>query len=342
MPIRIVCPSCSAALSIEDELAGRAVKCPTCGSVIPPSAQTNAPAPASPPPSSSLDAAFEFGDVAKSGGSNEPMLAGDFAEEVSDQPPPRKAPQRAEPVRATGDRDREPDRGDRGDRGDRRDRGDRDDRRERRDRRDDDRPPRARRADDRDAPPPRESSGTGLVLAIFAVLGLLCCGGIGVGVYFVVEAVKKFEEDREERRRAEQTKPTRTNYDALTVGTTTRAQADEKIIGGRLATEADLPKVFFRDPQRTKLWVEKVNENRVVVWQDGDNYIIAAFYPDANGRLQAKEWRPRIGTTAQTGELDDEKFVKAFPGKDDGPTDAIEVTAEELAKAYQENEAAAD
>ncbi|MCI0700550.1 MAG: OB-fold putative lipoprotein, partial [Planctomycetia bacterium] len=33
---------------------------------------------------------------------------------------------------------------------------------------------------------------------------------------------------------------------------------------------------------------------------------------------------------------------KAFPGKDDGPTDAIEVTAEELAKAYQENEAAAD
>jgi predicted Zn finger-like uncharacterized protein len=35
MPIRITCPSCSATLSVKDELAGRAVKCPKCGGVIP-------------------------------------------------------------------------------------------------------------------------------------------------------------------------------------------------------------------------------------------------------------------------------------------------------------------
>ncbi len=35
MPIRLTCPSCSATLSVKDEFAGRAVKCPKCNGVIP-------------------------------------------------------------------------------------------------------------------------------------------------------------------------------------------------------------------------------------------------------------------------------------------------------------------
>lgn len=43
MPIRITCPSCSAVLSVRDENAGRAVRCPKCDGVIP------VPVPAPPP-----------------------------------------------------------------------------------------------------------------------------------------------------------------------------------------------------------------------------------------------------------------------------------------------------
>ncbi|HUR54129.1 MAG TPA: hypothetical protein VMZ71_08355, partial [Gemmataceae bacterium] len=42
----ITCPACSATLNLKDELAGRAVKCPKCGGVIPASATQPPPAPA--------------------------------------------------------------------------------------------------------------------------------------------------------------------------------------------------------------------------------------------------------------------------------------------------------
>ena len=55
MPVQVACPSCATQLNIRDEHAGRAVKCPKCGNVIPP-AQAAEPPPipptvaASPPP----------------------------------------------------------------------------------------------------------------------------------------------------------------------------------------------------------------------------------------------------------------------------------------------------
>jgi hypothetical protein len=45
MPFRINCPACSAILNLKDELAGRAVKCPRCGDLVPATA-TQPPAPA--------------------------------------------------------------------------------------------------------------------------------------------------------------------------------------------------------------------------------------------------------------------------------------------------------
>jgi len=38
MPVRVVCSACSTQLNVRDEHAGRAVKCPKCGAVIPPAA----------------------------------------------------------------------------------------------------------------------------------------------------------------------------------------------------------------------------------------------------------------------------------------------------------------
>jgi len=43
MPVRIVCPSCSAALSVRDDLAGRTFRCPKCGGVIPASQSLEEP-----------------------------------------------------------------------------------------------------------------------------------------------------------------------------------------------------------------------------------------------------------------------------------------------------------
>jgi|GEM_PF-6187028 len=85
MPVRIVCPSCSAALSVKDELAGRALKCPKCGGVIPAS-QTATPN-AAPPPSPSKSApalqkpAFE--EV------SEPTKPAKTGSKVTGQPAPR-------------------------------------------------------------------------------------------------------------------------------------------------------------------------------------------------------------------------------------------------------------
>jgi predicted Zn finger-like uncharacterized protein len=45
MPIQINCPSCNRALRVPDELLGKNVKCPTCGTTFTASAEGPAPAP---------------------------------------------------------------------------------------------------------------------------------------------------------------------------------------------------------------------------------------------------------------------------------------------------------
>ena len=95
MPLRVVCPSCSSQLSVRDEFAGRAVRCPKCGGVIPPDSTPDSP---SPPPAEQpapspeqLDAAFQnFGSPPESPA--EPTVA--------------PARPKAEPVRGDRDRDR--------------------------------------------------------------------------------------------------------------------------------------------------------------------------------------------------------------------------------------------
>lgn len=48
MPVRVVCPSCATQLNVRDEHAGRPVRCPKCGFMIPPADAAAPPAPPRP------------------------------------------------------------------------------------------------------------------------------------------------------------------------------------------------------------------------------------------------------------------------------------------------------
>ena len=331
MPIRLVCPSCSAALSVKDEYAGRAVKCPKCGGVIPASqagaaaATPSKPAmpvlPPPPPPRPAFetvddeDAAKPKGGkiVGRPTGKTAPKDGGD-----EDSRPPKR------PAR---DEDRADEPGAK--------------KRRRDDEAESDRPAKKRRRDDEegDERPVRKGNSAVLIVAIICGTLLLCCGGTGFGVYyFIFKPVKEGVENTFEKAREElQTwnfLVTERNYNDLEVGDTTRTQADTKLGAGRVATDEDLQKVFASDPARVNEWAAKVGARRVVVWQNSGDYIIAAFNPtaDGTGRLQMKEWRPKSGASLKEGELDDTKFLQEYPV---GGGPGTPVTAVELAEAYK-------
>lgn len=185
MPIRLVCPSCSAALSVKDEYAGRAVRCPKCGGVIPGTASAAAPSASKPALPSPLPPVPQ-----------EPKAAQNPFEVVNETEEP-KGERPAEPrtdSRTRGD--------ERGERPARRDRGDdRNDepvaKRSKRKSPDDDyddRPVRKkrRRDDDYDDDGERPAGKKGrsklpLILAIVFGSLILCCSGVSFGVYYVLQ-----------------------------------------------------------------------------------------------------------------------------------------------------------
>ncbi|MDY3552488.1 hypothetical protein R5W24_001570 [Gemmata sp. JC717] len=309
MPIRLVCPSCSAALSVKDEYAGRAVKCPKCGGVIPGSASAPpASKPALPSPLPPLP--------------QEPKAAQNPFEVVNETEEPKG--ERA------SDKDRTRD-DERGESRPRRDRGDdRNDeaiakRSKRNSHDDDDRPVRKKRRrdddyDDGDQPVKEKGSKVVLIIAIVCVTLLLGCGGAGLGLYFaVIKPIREGVENTVEKAREElktwNPLVSVISYSELEVGESTRATADAKLGTGRIATEEDLSKVFADAPGRAGEWAAKVSAKRAVVWQNGEDYIIVAFHPmaDGLGRLQMKEWRPKSGASVKEGELDDVKFLQQYP-----------------------------
>ncbi|QJW96827.1 OB-fold protein [Frigoriglobus tundricola] len=317
MPIRITCPSCSATLSVKDEYAERAVKCPKCSGVIPAS-QPPAPAPAAPPT---------------------PAKAAPVA-----PPPPERAPFEAldepAPARASG----KPVRSKRADGDD-----DRPAKRERRDDEDDGRPVKRRRHDgdepDRAGRGKRAEGGSNaaLIVGIVCATLLTCCGSVGFGVYwFMVKTKEAVVETLDKAKEALENSNflvSQRSYGELKVGTTTRAQAEATLSKGKTATADDLRKAFGADQKKIDAWTPKANQSRVVYWRNGDDYILAAFHPNAEdqGRVQAKEWRPKNGAPTSAGELDDAKFLQQYPPI--GPT--TEVRAEDLAKQTDDDAPAA-
>lgn len=333
MPLRVVCPSCSTQLSVRDEFVGRPVKCPKCDGVIPPeSAMESPPGEVRPPSPEQIEAAFQ--DF-----SGSPLAS---ESPVAPQPPtaaparPRGEPTDADRPRRPGSRSRDDD-----------DRG-RSRRRPGRDEDDEDRGrPRRRR------PPAQQdgsSGGTGKVLAIVGVvLLMLCVGGLGLGY---VVFVKVRDAAREVRDRVEEMNnpTTQAKYDQIRLGMT-RGEVDAIFRHGfnRTATEDDLNSAF-RGDDKTLIaeWLPKVKQNRVVVWQRGNNYQFVAFYPqsDISGRVQMKAYMPFDEATAHDGIADDAKFAKEYglapvrPNFGSSPNDML--STDELARAYSRDVEEAD
>ncbi|HEY1188126.1 MAG TPA: MJ0042-type zinc finger domain-containing protein [Gemmata sp.] len=357
MPIRLVCPSCSAALSIKDEYAGRAVKCPKCGGVIPasqpgataPPPSQPVPPPVQPPPHppetepARPPAPFEALDEPvkpKARVTARPTVPPAEQPENDNESalPPRRnrdngasdlAPPKAKkwdaddaPVAKKAKRRSLDDDGDRPTRG-----------------------RKTRRGDDEDDAPAKKGGNVVLIVALVCGTLLTCCGGTGFGIYYyVIKPVKKGVEDTVQQVREDL--KTRNpsingaNYGQLEVGETTRAEADAKLRNGRTATDEDLKKVFASEPARVAEWSSKVSASRAIVWQNGDEYIIAAFHPgaDGTGRLQAKAWRPKFGGALSDGELDDAKFLQQYPA---GGRSGLPITATELSQEYNNDAKAA-
>jgi predicted Zn finger-like uncharacterized protein len=361
MPIRIVCPSCSAALSVKDEFAGRAVKCPKCGGVIPPSAQqpTGAAPPAAPP-----KPAFEVAEEPKpaaSGTGAKPTVPalgsgskvakavpakGKVADEDEDDRPRKKRRDEEDeddrPARRRRD-DRDEEENEDRPRNRRRDEDDRDggeDRPRKRRRRDDD-------DDDRPTRKEKKGGGGGLALGIIGGILLACCGGgLGLG-YWVYSKAKKAKEDVEEFVENANHRVNPNNNEALQVGNTTRAQAEVTLGGGKVAAGEDLEKVFPGDAAKFEKWMPFVVQTRAVYWRNGDDFIIAAFYPssEADARLQLKEWQPKVGANVSAGEPSNAAFLQKYPPNKSGGsgsnapgrlTPQTKVPAEELAREFKD------
>ncbi len=183
-----------------------------------------------------------------------------------------------------------------------------------------------------------------------------CCGGGAFGIwYYVIKPVKEGVEKGIDDLKTINPSVNAVNFDRLKFGTTTRAQANTMLGGsGRPATVDDLMKVFPRNTQSQQLaaWTEKVAQGRVVIWQSRDDYtILVLFHPNADGRVQAKEWRAKSGDEAGSGEVEDAAFLRLYPA-DGGPIKPAPkpgaalkpgtvIQAEELAREFKADPVAA-
>lgn len=320
MSVRIVCPSCSAQLNIRDEHAGRPVKCPKCSYVIPASqahspaapegaALPPAPAPtAGPPPLPQPPPPMNLEDAP-------PAPGRPTAKPAETRPQPRgrdEDDEKARPRKRSRRRDNDDD-----------------------DDYDQDRPRRR---------PPQKKSSAPTVLLVLGILLLGCCGAGGYGIYYGIQKVREAAEDLRRRQENNNWLASRSGYEQMKLNS---FRSDvERILGpGRPATMENVTNAFRPGSFKIAEWEPRVAEGRVFYWRNGEDYILACFYPDADGKLQAKAWEPESrNPTAISGDPDDKKYLRLYSdgnggGAPGGP--AANVTAEQLAREY-ENAATAD
>ena len=365
MPVRLVCPSCSATLSVKDEFAGRAVRCPKCGGVIPAS-QPGAPVPS---PSRAVMPALPLPEPAPE---PPPELFG-----VPEPAPPKggkivgrpvtpvpegdEYDEEARPARRRGPRDE-------------RNGDDRPSTRRGAAGRDDDRPVRRRRPrdDGDDDRPEGKKGGKGPIIIVAILCGTLltCCGGVGYGVYWAVNRVK---EGVRAELNPKNDKVTFANYEKVKHGMT--MSEVEAILGpGKIAAREKL--IWMSDgaelgaptgpltQRRSETWNSKIDSGRVYYWQNEADAVFLLFHPNGNSfaRVQMREFISKTGKSDwDTGIYrDDAAFVQKFgpanplagglpPGPfgkppmtapvDDG---VIEITSEELAREFRADEFAAN
>jgi|GEM_PF-2611405 len=224
MPIRIVCPSCSAALSIKDELAGRALKCPKCGEVIPasqsPPSTQSAPTPS--PQKSPFEELDEPAKPAKTGSkvTGQPAARAKKVDEDEEERPTKKRKKRDE------DED------------------------------EDDRPARGKKRGSNDAATAAAvaAGGGGMMLALVGGGLLVCCLGVGgVGYYIYTRVTKGMEEVRKELEKVDKQNPPANTSPAIEVKAEDIAKAykddkvatDNKYKGKNVLVEGKLEDIDF-------------------------------------------------------------------------------------------------
>jgi hypothetical protein len=136
----------------------------------------------------------------------------------------------------------------------------------------------------------------------------------------------------------------------------TRAEFEAKFGPGRALTADELARVLAgeRDEQReSQKWAAKIEQGRAFVWQNGNDYLLAAFHPDAaaTSRLQVCHFVGGAGIPKLhgpddrrktvlhwVGTIDDVQFLRQHPLRKPGSnTGPVEVYAETLARDFQAN-----
>jgi len=333
MPVRVVCPSCGTQLNVRDEHAGRSVKCPKCSYVIPPA---QAQAPVAPPGAELPEPAASAAPPPLPGSASAPppLPPTPMSPPRPKPPSPDDSPASrptARPADARPPRNRDEDDGE--DRPKRRPR--------RRDEDDDDIDDRPRNR------PAKQKSNTPIILLVVGGILLTCCGGVGYGIYYAVQKVKEVAEQARQRLENTNLLVSQLSYEQLKLNMT-RAEVERNLGVGREATLEDVEKAFRPGSFKIKEWEPRAKEGRVLVWRNGEDYILACFYPNAlpTAKLQAKAWEPESRTpTAIAGSPDDKKYLELYKDRTVGPAlegPATPVTAEQLAKEYKADVAKAD
>ena len=155
--------------------------------------------------------------------------------------------------------------------------------------------------DDDDRPrnrEPKKKSNAPIILLVVGGLLLMCCGGAGYGIYYAVNKIReKAEQVRNELEKLN-LRVNRANYDRLTEAMTPNEV--ESILGpGTIATRQQvldaLPEI---NKARIEDWGGPADNNRVVLWRNGDDILLCCFYPSAKiGLLQRKTFQPASGFT---------------------------------------------
>jgi hypothetical protein len=197
--------------------------------------------------------------------------------------------------------------------------------------------------------PHTTNRGVGVIVVVIGLLALSCCGVVGYGAYWVFTKVRDAVDQIDDQTKQKNERVTRPNYEKI-AGGMTRKEADKVLGEGRTALPEDLATVFRGEAAtraRLEEWTPKVRLGRVILWQNRDDYLLVAFYPNADdaGRVQLKAFAAASGAVVQSGTPDDDAFARKYqlPRPDGTPGGSpVAVTAETLIREYVDDSESAD
>jgi hypothetical protein len=162
---------------------------------------------------------------------------------------------------------------------------------------------------------------------------LVCCGGVGGGVYYIfIQAKQRVEKFQDELKEMSNSNVNSANYQKLKLNAT-KAEVEAIMGPGKVATADAINLAFSNRLGLNKKILSSLQsmapQDRVLMWQNLGEYIFAAFTskPDSGGKLQLKVFVHPDGTADSAGTADDKTDLT---GKNEDP-DAARPTKPEAA-----------